>query len=426
MTDCNFLERSISIIQQAIAEDRAEDYENALEHYKLALQGFMAAIRHEKNETSKRIIREKMKSYLERAEQLKELLQKSQTSSDDGNEKKEKCGESERYKKILEGVLREKPQVQWENVIGLVKVKEALKEGIIIPLKFPDLCKSSRSLWRSILLYGPPGTGKTYLAKAVATQVNSAFAVSACDFISKWVGDGERLVRCLFEMAKAAAPAVIIIDDIDLLSSGQYDNESSTRIMTELLVQMDSVGVKSGVLVLGVTNLPWRLNPAIRLRFEKRLYTDLPDIVSRQQMFESYTKDCSLVIDANESRELAKSTDGYSASDIAVCVRQAMFQTIRTVQSATHFKQVSAPDRKNSEIIRHDFLTPCPPDDPDAQRMSWTDIADVNLILEPPVGYPDFKGAIRDVRPSLNEEEMTHYREWTAQFASADYANYHD
>ena len=126
------------------------------------------------------------------------------------------------------------------------------------------------------MLYGPPGTGKSYLAKAVATEADSMFySVSSSDLVSKWQGESERLVRSLFEMARENKPAIIFIDEIDSLcgARGEGENDSARRIKTEFLVQMQGVGkTHDGILVLGATNTPWSLDPAMRRRFEKRIW----------------------------------------------------------------------------------------------------------------------------------------------------------
>ena len=136
-------------------------------------------------------------------------------------------------------IVSEKPNVKWEDVAGLEFAKKALKEAIILPTKFPDIFVGLRKPWKGILLYGPPGTGKTYLAKACATQADSTFfSVSSSDLISKYVGESEKMIKTLFEMARRQKPSIIFIDEIDSLvsSRSQSENEASRRVKTEFLV----------------------------------------------------------------------------------------------------------------------------------------------------------------------------------------------
>lgn len=174
---------------------------------------------------------------------------------------------------LASAILTEKPNIKWEDVAGLETAKDSLKEAVILPIKFPHLFVGKRTPWRGILLYGPPGTGKSYLAKAVATEAKSTFfSVSSSDLVSKWMGESERLVKQLFAMARENKPAIVFIDEVDSLcgTRGEGESEASRRIKTEFLVQMQGVGADdTGLLVLGATNLPWALDPAIKRRFEK-------------------------------------------------------------------------------------------------------------------------------------------------------------
>ena len=170
-------------------------------------------------------------------------------------------------KKALSGaIVTEKPNIHWDDVAGLESAKEALKEAIILPIKFPQLFQGSRKPWSGILLYGPPGTGKSFLAKACATECDSTFySVSSSDLVSKWQGESEKLVKTLFESARESKPSMIFINEVDSLCG---ENESSRRIKTEFLVQMDGCGnSQEGVLVMGATNTPWELDDAFRRRF---------------------------------------------------------------------------------------------------------------------------------------------------------------
>lgn len=223
---------------------------------------------------------------------------------------------------LSSAIVTEKPDVKWDDVAGLDAAKEALKEAVILPARFPQLFTGKRRPWKGILLYGPPGTGKSYLAKAVATEADATFfAVSSSDLVSKWQGESERLVRSLFEMARENRPAIIFIDEIDSLCSNRSEGESDStrRIKTEFLVQMQGVGNShDGLLVLGATNVPWELDPAMRRRFEKRIYIPLPEPHARAKMFPLNLGDTPNDLSEADFDRLADMSEGYSGSDISV------------------------------------------------------------------------------------------------------------
>lgn len=200
-------------------------------------------------------------------------------------------------KQIFNEIVVQGDEVHWDDVAGLDVAKKALKEAVVYPFLRPDLFMGLREPARGMLLFGPPGTGKTMLARAVATESRSTFfAISASSLTSKWLGESEKLVRALFSLAKALAPSIIFVDEIDsLLSSrgGSSEHESTRRIKTEFLIQWSDLqraaagkaqtdkekqdGDASRVLVLAATNLPWAIDEAARRRFVRRQYIPLPE-----------------------------------------------------------------------------------------------------------------------------------------------------
>lgn len=427
----NFLQSAIQYVTQATEADQAQKYDEAFRLYQLSLQYFQTALKYEKNDKVKQTIRSKIVEYISRAEQLKEMLEKkksapiAQGANGKSSTKKTEDGEDvdpedkKRQDSLSSAILKEKPNVKWDDVAGLEGAKEALKEAVILPIKFPQLFTGKRKPWRGILLYGPPGTGKSYLAKAVATEANSTFfSVSSSDLVSKWLGESEKLVRNLFEMARESKPSIIFIDEVDSLCSSRSDSESEAarRIKTEFLVQMNGVGNDvDGILVLAATNIPWALDPAIRRRFEKRIYIGLPEASARSRMFQIHLGNTPHSLTVQQFKDLGEKTESYSGSDLAVVVRDAMMQPVRAVQSATHFKRVSGPSRDNPDVMVNDLLTPCSPGDPDAIEMTWTDVEGAKL-KEPVITVHDFVKSLRTTRPTVNQKDLDKYIQWTQEF----------
>lgn len=319
---------------------------------------------------------------------------------------------------FVEAILKETPNVRWDDIAGLEGAKEALKEAVILPIKFPHLFTGQRTPWKGILLYGPPGTGKSYLAKAVATEAQSCFiSISSADLVSKWMGESERLVKNLFEMARQNKPAIIFIDEIDSLCGqrGDGESEAARRIKTEFLVQMNGVGNdQTGVLVLGATNLPWALDSAIRRRFEKRIYIPLPETQARSRMFQIHVKNTPCTLSPADYKHLGEVTPRYSGADVGIVVRDALMQPIRKVQSATHYKWVEAPDRNDGNKTRK-YLTPCSPGDPAAKPMTWLEINGDDL-MEPPLTIQDFLKSIQSTRPTVSDEDIAMHVKFTTDF----------
>ncbi|KAI9321034.1 hypothetical protein BX666DRAFT_1852511 [Dichotomocladium elegans] len=437
-------QKAIEIVKKATEEDHKGNYREAYAYYQNSLDYFMTAIKYERNDRFKEPIRKKFIEYLNRAETLKEFLnaedekkqdevsgtngaskskkqvlmecrgavKKSVTEEDDDPEMKKMRAS------LASAILSEKPNVRWDDVAGLEGAKEAIKEAVILPIKFPQFFTGNRKPWRGILLYGPPGTGKSYLAKAVATEARSTFfSVSSSDLVSKWLGESERLVKNLFQMARENKPAIVFIDEVDSLcgTRGEGESEAARRIKTEFLVQMNGVGNDmDGVLILGATNIPWQLDSAIRRRFEKRIYIPLPDAHARATMFQLNVGETPCTLTPADYKHLADLTDGYSGSDIAILVRDALMQPIRKVQSATHFKWVTAPARNDPNTMTR-LLTPCSPGDPDAQEMTWVDI-EGDQLLEPELTLQDFLKAVKSSRPTVNADDIKQHIKFTDDF----------
>ena len=221
MSNTDFLGRAIDQVRKAIEADNAAQYDKAYQMYYQSLELFMLALKWEKNPKSKEMIRQKTAEYMDRAEKLKAHLSDADAkrkkpgmlgangSSTGGTGKGKENGEdggngaavdedSKKLRSALAGaILQDRPNVKWEDVAGLEGAKEALKEAVLLPIKFPQMFQGNRKPWKGILLYGPPGTGKSYLAKALATEAKSTFfSVSSSDLVSKWMGESERYV-CL-------------------------------------------------------------------------------------------------------------------------------------------------------------------------------------------------------------------------------------
>ncbi len=221
------------------------------------------------------------------------------------------------------------------------------------------------------------------------------------------MGESERLVKSLFEMARKTRPAVIFIDEIDSLMSNRSDgeNEATRRIKTEFLVQMQGVGHDDeGILVLGATNIPWDLDPAVRRRFQKKIYISLPDEPARLALFKLSIGDTPNSITEEEYKEMAQMTESYSGSDIATLTQDAIFEPIRKCQSARFFRR----EGKN--------YLPCSPSDYGAFKMSLNEIPEPEQLLPPDVCKDDFIKAMSKIKPTVSHADLKRQEEFTTEF----------
>ncbi len=273
-----------------------------------------------------------------------ELLEKLVVNKDDFKEALKVVRPS-----ALREVMVEVPNVKWSDVGGLDEAKQQLKEAVEWPLKYPEVfSRMGVRPPRGILLYGPPGTGKTLLAKAVATESEANFiSIRGPEILSKWVGESEKAVREIFKKARQNAPTVIFFDEIDSIAPRRgvvSDSHVTDSILNQLLTEMDGLEDLHDVVIIGATNRPDIIDDALTRpgRFDRLIFTPLPNKAARLSIFKIHTKNMPLAKDV-KLEELAKKTEGYTGSDIEAVCREAAIAALRE-------------DLKNKEVKKKHFL----------------------------------------------------------------------
>lgn len=282
-------------------------------------------------------------------------------------------------------IMKEKPNVKWDEVVGLDDAKRALRESIIFPVQRPDLFPLG---WpRGMLMYGPPGCGKTLLAAATASEIDSYFiTVDAASIMSKWLGEGEKNVAKLFSSArklleKEAKSVIVFIDELDsILGSRSNEVGGEVRVRNQFLKEMDGIADKGKNLhlyIIGATNKPWALDWPFLRRFQKRIYVPLPDVKARTQMLKQYTAPLKMEVEL-KIEDIAKMTEGYSGSDMRDICQAVQLRVVSEV-----FDQAGADNRD---------------------------------IQPRPIDVEDFKETLRARRPSVSPEMLRAYANWAENF----------
>jgi len=247
-------------------------------------------------------------------------------------------------------VIIEKPKTAWKDVGGLDEQVQEVKEVIELPLKKPDLFrKIGINPPKGVLLHGPPGTGKTLLAKAVAASTNSTFIeIVGSELVQKFIGEGAKLVKDIFKMAKEKAPAIIFIDELDALAAKRVDMGTSgerevQRTFMQFLAEIDGFKSLSDVKVIGCTNRKDILDPAIIRpgRLDRLIEVPAPSREGLEQIFSIHTRDMELTKDVDRDK-LMKQMDGFSGAEVKAAVTEAGYFAIRKDRTRINQKDLSA------------------------------------------------------------------------------------
>ncbi|XP_028045943.1 fidgetin-like protein 1 isoform X2 [Monomorium pharaonis] len=279
----------------------------------------------------------------------------------------------------------------WDDIAGLEYIKKIVKEVVVFPMLRPDIFTGLRRPPKGILLFGPPGTGKTLIGKCIASQSKSTFfSISASSLTSKWIGDGEKMVRALFAVAKVYQPSVVFIDEIDslLTQRSETEHESSRRLKTEFLVQLDGAATSEDdrILIVGATNRPQELDEAARRRLVKRLYVPLPELEARKQIINNLLKSVHHDLNEEDITKIAEKSAGYSGADMTNLCKEASMEPIRSIP----FSQLE--DIRMDEV-RH-------------------------------ITNRDFEQALINVRPSVSQSDLNIYIEWDRTYGSGTAHSY--
>jgi len=229
--------------------------------------------------------------------------------------------ESEEEEEEYDNRFLQKPDINFSDVGGMENIKKEIELKIIKPLLHPELYKAyGKKIGGGILLYGPPGCGKTFLAKATAGQVNAKFiSVGLNDILDMWIGNSEKNLHEIFELARYNTPCILFIDEIDALGASRSDMKQSAgrHLINQFLQELDGIDKNNeGVLIIGATNTPWNLDPAFRRpgRFDRIVFVPPPDETTRESILRLKLK--NKPIDTIDYSQLAKKTENYSGADI--------------------------------------------------------------------------------------------------------------
>jgi transitional endoplasmic reticulum ATPase len=304
------------------------------------------------------------------------------------------------------------PEVTYEDIGGLDKEIDAVREIIELPLRYPEVFQRlGVKPPKGVLLYGPPGTGKTLLAKAVANESGASFySINGPEIMSKWYGQSEENLRKIFQEAEKNAPSIIFIDEIDAIAPKREEvtGEVERRVVSQLLTMMDGLKSRGQVIVIGATNRPDSLDPALRRpgRFDREIEIGVPNQKARLEILQIHTRNMPLAKDVN-LKELAEKTYGYVGADLEMLAKEAAMHALRRViPDLSNLKDKELPREVLEKLIvtKEDFDYAMQKVEPSAMReilveipnVKWEDIGGLEEVKEKlrevvewPLKYPE-------------------------------------
>ncbi len=289
------------------------------------------------------------------------------------------------------------PRVTYEDIGGLGPEIKKVREMIELPMKHPELFERlGVEAPKGVLLYGPPGTGKTLLARALASETNAHFeTLSGPEIMSKYYGESEEKLRQLFKTAEEQAPSIVLIDEIDSIAPKREEvtGEVERRVVAQLLALMDGMEARGKVVVIGATNRPDSLDPALRRpgRFDREIEIGVPNKESRLEVLLIHTRGMPLAKDVNQQK-LADVTHGFVGADLAALAREAGMRSLRRVLPELDLEVEAIPVEllNKIEVNNDDFLEALREMEPSAMRevmvespdVKWDDIGGLSQVKQ--------------------------------------------